>query len=503
MQNSQTLLSVKGLTKYFPGIKALDEVEFNLRSGEVHAMIGENGAGKSTLVKIITGVYTPTKGSIIFDGKPIDFKNALDAQNAGIAAIHQEASMFDELSVVENIYMGHHETIGKAKKINWKGMREKTKVLLEKMQLDINPDTLVKNLSVAQCHMVEIAKALSFNAKLVIMDEPTSALTSNEVKDLFRIVTDLKNQGKAILFISHKFEEIFEICDSYTVLRDGKYIGDGKIADASEDTIINMMIGRSISSMYPKRDPHFGKVFLEVNNLGQLGAFKDVSFKVHEGEILGFFGLVGAGRSEVVRTIFGIDEKNSGTMKIEGKDFNPKNPQDAINSGITLVPEDRQRQGLILEQSISRNIALPNLSKLSTKGFILNKKLEKEYVDKYGKELEIKAANYNVDAQTLSGGNQQKVVLAKWIGMQPKLLILDEPTKGIDVATKAAVHQFMAEMANVGKAIIIISSELPEVQGMADNIVVMHEGVVTGILNKEKATSERIMRYAIGGGSND
>lgn len=503
MQNSQTLLSVNGLTKYFPGIKALDEVKFNLRSGEVHAMIGENGAGKSTLVKIITGVYTPTKGSIIFDGKPIDFKNAIDAQNAGIAAIHQEASMFDELSVVENIYMGHHETIGKTKTINWKGMRERTKVLLEKMQLDINPDTLVKNLSVAQCHMVEIAKALSFNAKLVIMDEPTSALTSNEVKDLFRIIKDLKQQGKAILFISHKFEEIFEICDSYTVLRDGKYIGDGEIAEASEDKIINMMIGRSISSMYPKRTPNFGKVFLEVNNLGQLGAFKNVSFKVHEGEILGFFGLVGAGRSEVVRTIFGIDEKNCGNMKIEGKEFNPKNPQDAINCGITLVPEDRQKQGLILEQSISNNIALPNLSKLSTKGFILNKKLEKDYVYKYGKELEIKAANYSVDAQTLSGGNQQKVVLAKWIGMQPKLLILDEPTKGIDVATKAAVHEFMAEMANAGKAVIIISSELPEVQGMADNIVVMHEGIVTGILNKEEATSERIMRYAIGGGSND
>jgi len=503
MLEGQTLLTVEGLTKFFPGIKALDEVNLTLRSGEVHALIGENGAGKSTLVKIITGVYFATEGSIIFDGKPINFKNAIDAQEAGIAAIHQEASMFDELSVVENIYMGHHLTNGKLKKIDWKSMKETTKELLEKMQLDINPDTLVKNLSVAQRHMVEIAKALSFNAKLVIMDEPTSALTSNEAEDLFRIIRTLKEEGKAILFISHKFDEIFEVCDYFTVMRDGKYIGEGKISEANEDEIINMMIGRSISTMYPERTPNLGKTFLKVNSLAQLGAFKDVSFDVHEGEIVGFFGLVGAGRTEVARTIFGIDKKIAGNMEILGKEYDPKSAKDAMEQGIALVPEDRQKQGLILEQSISRNIALPNLENLSKHKFILDKNKEKDYVTQYGGEMEIKAAGYAVDAQTLSGGNQQKVVLAKWIGMQPRLLILDEPTKGIDVATKAAVHEFVAEMANAGKAVIVISSELPEVMGMADKIVIMHEGVVTGIVKKKETSKEQIMKYAIGGISNE
>ncbi len=495
----EALLEVHNLTKVFPGIRALDDVHLTLRSGEVHALIGENGAGKSTLVKILTGVYIPTNGTLTLNGKEISFKNAIDAQQAGIVAIHQEASMFPELSVTENIFMGHHLRNPKTKKLDWKTMTEKTRELLARMQLDINPDTLVKNLSVAKRHMVEISKALSLDADLVIMDEPTSALTGREVEDLFRIVRSLKEEGKAILFISHKFEEIFEICDYYTVFRDGQYIGEGKVADSDEDAIIKMMIGRSIGHLYPEHTPKIGKEILTVEHLSQLGAFKDISFKLHEGEILGLFGLVGAGRSEVVRTIFGIDKSSEGTMILDGKAFKPKGAMDSMRRGIALVPEDRQKQGLVLKMSLTRNISLPVLTNLCWKGIVTRKKVEKEYVHEHGNQMEIKAAGYHVDvdAETLSGGNQQKVVLAKWIGTKPKILILDEPTKGIDVATKAAVHQFIADMADKGVAVILISSELPEVLGMSDRILVMHEGYQTAILEAKDATAESVMRYAI------
>ncbi|AEV30344.1 ABC-type sugar transport system, ATPase component [Sphaerochaeta pleomorpha str. Grapes] len=494
----QALLEVYNLTKIFPGIRALDDVHLTVRSGEVHALIGENGAGKSTLVKILTGVYTPTAGKLVFDGKEIAFKNAIEAQEAGIVAIHQEASMFPELSVTENIYMGHHLRNPKNHKLDWKAMTENTRQLLAQMQLDIDPDTLVKNLSVAKRHMVEISKALSLDAKLVIMDEPTSALTEREVEDLFRIVRDLKKKGKAILFISHKFEEIFEICDYFTVLRDGQYIKEGLVKDSNEDEIINMMIGRSIDQMYPQHNPNIGEVVLKVSNLSQLGAFKNISFELHRGEILGFFGLVGAGRTEVVRTIFGIDGAMGGTMEIDGKPYAPRSPRDAMHYGLALVPEDRQKQGLVLKMSLTQNISLPVLDTLSWRKLITRKKCEKTYVLEHGNQMEIKSAGYHVDADTLSGGNQQKVVLAKWIGTDPKILILDEPTKGIDVATKAAVHEFVCEMASRGVAVILISSELPEVIGMADRILVMHEGCQTAILANKEITAENVMRCAIG-----
>ncbi len=493
----KALLEVHNLTKIFPGIRALDDVHLSIRSGEVHALIGENGAGKSTLVKILTGVYIPTSGVIELEGKPIACKSAIEAQEAGIVAIHQEASMFPELSVTENIYMGHHLRNAKTRKLDWKAMAEHTRELLSQMKLDIDPDTLVKNLSVAQRHMVEISKALSLDAKLVIMDEPTSALTGREVEDLFRIVRELRDSGKAILFISHKFAEIFEICDYFTVFRDGQYIGEGKVAETSEDSIIQMMIGRSVDQMYPDHKTHSGEKILEVRGLSQLGAFKDISFDLHRGEILGLFGLVGAGRTEVVRTIFGIDKASGGTMRVEGKPYTPKSPQDAMQRGIALVPEDRQKQGLVLRMSLTHNISLPMLTKLCWKGLVTKGKSEKSYVEKQGNEMEIKAAGYHVDAETLSGGNQQKVVLAKWIGTDPKILILDEPTKGIDVATKAAVHEFVCEMASRGVAVIIISSELPEVIGMADRVMVMHEGIQTGFIDREDLSADLVMRYAI------
>lgn len=494
---NQPLIQVQNLTKVFPGIRALDDVQLTIRSGEVHALIGENGAGKSTLVKVLTGVYHPTSGKTILEGEEISFRNAIDAQEAGIVAIHQEASMFPELSVMENIYMGHHVRHPKTRTLDWKVMRKETQALLARMQLSINPDTLVKNLSVAQRHMVEIAKALSLDAKLVIMDEPTSALTDREVEDLYRIVRQLKAEGKAILFISHKFREIFTICDYYTVLRDGQYIGEGTINDSSEDEIIQMMIGRSIDQLYPDHTPSWGDEILRVDSLSQLGAFRNVSFTLREGEILGLFGLIGAGRSEVVRTIFGIDKASGGTITFRGETFAPKSPIDAMKRGIALVPEDRQRQGLILKMSLTHNISLPVLETLSWKRSITKKKDEATYVLEHGQKMEIRAAGYHVDAETLSGGNQQKVVLAKWIGTTPKILILDEPTKGIDVATKAAVHEFICEMASRGVAIILISSELPEVLGISDRILVMHEGKQTAILDRKDANAESVMRWAI------
>ncbi len=403
--------------------------------------------------------------------------------------------MFPELSVTENICMGHHVRHPKTRKLDWKQMRKETQALLARMQLSINPDTLVKNLSVAQRHMVEIAKALSLDAKLVIMDEPTSALTDREVEDLYRIVRQLKAEGKAILFISHKFSEIFAICDYYTVLRDGQYIGEGRIDRSSEDEIIRMMIGRSLDQLYPDHVPNWGKEILRVDSLSQLGAFRNVSFTLREGEILGLFGLIGAGRSEVVRTIFGVDKASSGTITFEGKPFMPKSPYDAMRRGIALVPEDRQKQGLILKMSLTHNISLPVLDALSWKRSITRKKKRRPMclTTASGWRSSHRLSRRCRDPQW---GNQQKVVLAKWIGTEPKVLILDEPTKGIDVATKAAVHEFICEMAKRSGDHPHFK-RVPEVIGISDRILVMHEGRQTAILDKSEANAESVMRWAI------
>ena len=492
---SDNILQLKGVTKHFPGIKALDGVHLNIRSGEVHALIGENGAGKSTLVKILTGVYFPTKGEILFNGKEYTAKNAIEAQEAGITAIHQEASMFPELSVMENIFMGHH--LKRNGVLNWRGMRQKTKELLDKIELNIKPETAIKNLSVAQRHMVEIAKALSIDAQVVIMDEPTSALTLREVEDLYKIIRQLKQENKAIVFISHKFEEIQEICDHFTVLRDGKYIGEGKVAETTLDQIITMMVGRSLNQMFPKKELKIGSTILEVNNLSRNGIFKDISFKLKRGEILGVFGLVGAGRSEVMRTIFGIDKKDSGEVLLNGEILKGSDPKLAMEKGIAFVPEDRQTQGVILEQSLTRNITLPVIDNINKFGFVdVNK--EKDITSKYGQMMEIRSAGWHVNAETLSGGNQQKVVLAKWLATQPDILILDEPTKGIDVATKATIHEFISNMASKGLAVIMVSSELPEILGMSDRVIVMHEGVITKEFSRKEGNSDNIIKAATG-----
>jgi len=491
------IIKMKGIKKYFYGVKALDGVDFQIRTAEVHALIGENGAGKSTLVKILTGVYQPTAGTIILNDKPTQFPSPQVSQKAGISAIHQEATMFPDLSIIENIFMGHHIRNKSNGLLSWREMKDKTQILLDKLELDIRPDTKVRNLSVAQRHMVEIAKALSLDAKIVIMDEPTSALTLREVEYLYKIIRKLKSEGKAVIFISHKFEEVFEIADYFTVLRDGKYIGEGTIADITVDKIVQMVIGRSLEQMYPKLEAEQGNITLKVENLTKIGVFKNISFDLHKGEILGFFGLVGAGRSEVMQTIFGIDAKTSGDVFINGEKINITNPSDAMNFGLAYLPEDRQIQGAILAMNIRENITLPIIDGIGRYIF-LDRNREFEITDEYGRYIEIKASSWEQLVEDLSGGNQQKVVLAKWIATKPRILILDEPTKGIDVATKATVHNFISELAKKGIAIILISSELPEILGMSNNVIVMHEGVITAKFTREEANSKKIIRAAIG-----
>jgi len=491
------IIEMKGIKKYFYGVKALDGVNFKIRTGEVHALIGENGAGKSTLVKILTGVYQPTAGTIILNDKPVQFPSPQISQKFGISAIHQEATMFPDLSVIENIFMGHHIRNKSNSLLSWREMKDKTQSLLDKLELDIHPDTKVRNLSVAQRHMVEVAKALSLDAKVVIMDEPTSALTLKEVEYLYKIIRKLKSEGKAIIFISHKFEEVFEIADYFTVLRDGKYIGEGTIADITVDKIVQMVIGRSLEQMYPKLEAEQGDIILKVENLTKIGVFKNISFDLHKGEILGFFGLVGAGRSEVMQTIFGIDTKSSGEVFINGEKISITNPSNAMNHGLAYLPEDRQIQGAILAMNIRENITLPIIDRASRHIF-LDRNREFEITDEYGKNMEIKASGWEQLVEDLSGGNQQKVVLAKWIATKPRILLMDEPTKGIDVATKATVHNFISELAKKGIAIILISSELPEILGMSNNIIVMHEGVITAKFTRKEANSKKIIRAAIG-----
>jgi rhamnose transport system ATP-binding protein len=487
---------MRGIGKVFPGIKALEGVDFTMRAGEVHALIGENGAGKSTLVKILTGVHRPSSGSISLGGRKTEFHNPVDARKAGIAAIHQEASMFPDLSVTENIFSGHFRR-GRAALLDWRSMRARTKALLERVELDVSPDTLVRELSVAQRHLVGIARALSEEASIVIMDEPTSALSLRETEDLFKIIRALRAEGVAILFISHKFDEIFEIADRYTVLRDGCYVGEGAIKDATVDSLVHMMVGRDLAQLFPTRSSKPGDEILSVEGFSRAGFYKDVSFGLRRGEILGMFGLVGSGRTDVILSMLGLEPRDSGVVRLKGKEVAISGPRDALALGIAHVPEDRQSQGVILDMSIKDNITLPQVAAMSKASF-LNREAESEMATTYGTRMEIKAAGWDSEAKTLSGGNQQKVVLAKWLATKPSILILDEPTKGIDVGTKAAVHAFMAKLAAEGMSIIMISSELPEILGMSDRVLVMYEGKVAAIIDRKDVDESTIMRAATG-----
>ncbi len=490
------VLEMRGISQIFPGVKALDTVDVKLYPGQVTALIGENGAGKSTLVKILTGIYRPNEGEILLDGKPVQFQSAQDAIDAGVTAIHQETVLFDELSVGENIFLGHAPK-GRFGLIDWKTINEKSRTLLERLESKIDPTIRLKDLSIAQRHLVAIARALSVEARIVIMDEPTAALSRKEIDDLFRIVENLKRQGKAILFISHKFDEVYEIAENYAVFRDGRMVGAGKLAATAQDEIVRLMVGRDVKDAFPKQAVNIGGTVLSVDNYCHETEFRGISFELRQGEILGLYGLIGAGRSEVCQSIFGMTRPASGTLKLDGKTVTIHSPEDAIRAGIAYVPEERGRHGLALEMPIYQNMSLPSLSRTSLKGFL---KAANEFAlaRKYATRLDLRAAALSVPVGTLSGGNQQKVVIGKWLATAPRVIILDEPTKGIDIGSKAAVHGFISELAAEGLSIIMISSELPEILGMSDRAIVMREGLTAGTFNRAEFSPEKLVRAATG-----
>jgi rhamnose transport system ATP-binding protein len=489
-------LSLQGIRKHFGGIQALCGVDLHLHSGQVMGLLGENGAGKSTAVKIMTGIYHPDGGQVLVAGQPVDLRTTQDAWAHGITAVHQETVMFDELSVTENIFSGHFLKRGKWL-LDWAAMRARAAELLRNLESDIRPDTPLKSLSVAQKHIVEIARALSHDSSVVIMDEPTAALSVHEIDDLYKIVRHLKSLGKAILFISHKFDDIFAICDSYTVFRDGGFVGTGRIADVTQDDLVRMMVGRSVTRMFPKPQVELGEPVLEVHNLGSATEYDDISFTLRKREVLGFYGLVGAGRTELMEALFGLGRITRGEVRLHGKLLAPTSPREVIDLGVVYVPEDRQRAGVILPLSISNNITLPSIRRLA-KGCFLNARAEAGMTDSIVRRLAVKCSGSEQKASELSGGNQQKVVIGKWLATHPEIVILDEPTKGIDIGSKAAVHTFIGELVSQGLSVIMVSSELPELMGMADRIVVMHKGRIARILERPEFDPETIVSAASG-----
>ena len=488
-----------GIDKAFSGNQVLTNVDFEIKHGEIHALMGENGAGKSTLVKVLTGIHPRDNGVVKLDGKEVTFTNPKEAEEKGIIVIHQELNIIPHLTVAENMYLGKELTYGKTGILNTKAMKKQTVQSLKRLGVtNIHPDETAGNLSVGQQQMVEIARAIATDAKLIVMDEPTAALTDREIESLFKVIDSLKAQGVSIIYISHRMEEIFHICDRITILRDGQYIGTENIAETSFEEIVKMMVGRELGEQFPERDHAVGDVIFEVSNLGRSGYFKDISFNIKEGEILGVAGLMGAGRSEVMEVIFGFHKKDSGSIKLNGKDLTIKHPRDAVEAGIGFITEDRKSKGLVIDASIRENIALTNLKTISSGGIISNSK-ENKMVIELIKRLHVRTTGGGQEVKSLSGGNQQKVVIAKWLGINPTILILDEPTRGVDVGAKKEIYSIMNELTESGVAIIMISSELPEVLGVSDRIMVMHEGKITAFLNRDEADQERIMTAATGG----
>lgn len=491
---SEYILELKGITKIFPGVKALNRVHFQLKQGEIHALMGENGAGKSTFIKVIMGVHKADEGEMYLDGKLVKFKGPRDAQAAGIAAIYQHVTSYPHLTVTENIFMGHEKL--KAGKILWKEMHQEASELLAELGADFKATDDMEALSVAQQQMVEIAKALSVKARIIIMDEPTAALTKRESEDLYRITEKLRDEGTSIILISHRFEDMYRLATQVTVFRDAQYIGNYAVNEITNKDLITAMVGREIKDMYPKPKVAIGNEVLKVEGLTQTGYFKDVTFHVNQGEILGLTGLVGAGRTEVAEAIFGIRQLDHGKIFLRGKEIHIKSPAKAMEYGIGLLPEDRQHQGLILDWGIGRNISLPIISQLGKNGFT-NEKNERATAKKLAEQVDTKAVSLFDKASSLSGGNQQKVVVAKLLASDLKVIILDEPTKGVDVGAKAAIYEIVGSLAKQGYAIIMISSEMPEILGMCDRIVTMCEGRITGELSRAEASQEMILEKAM------
>ena len=489
------ILTLTSLSKRFPGVRALHDVSLSLYPGEVTALIGENGAGKSTLVKILTGIYRADEGQILVAGKPFLAFSPRDAWGAGIAAIHQETAMFDALSVAENIFMGHMPRAGFGR-VGWAQMRRRAGDLLRRLAADFDADDLLASLSVAQKHLVEIARALSHEARIIIMDEPTSALSAREIGDLFAIVAQLKQLGCAILFISHKFDEIFRVADRWVCLRDGEGVGAGRINEVTQGQLVTLMVGRSIDQIYPKRAIAPGAALLAIDDMANATEFDGLSLTLHEGQIIGLYGLVGAGRSEAMQALFGLSPMTRGAITIKGAPVAMTTPTQAIAHGLAYVPEDRQIQGAVLPFGIRANITLASLSAYAAHGF-LRRRTELATTQRLGGKLGVKAAHWEQRLGELSGGNQQKVVIGKWLASNPRILILDEPTKGIDIGSKAAVHEIIGDLVAQGIGIILISSELPEIMGIADEIIVMHEGRMVKSFQRGEASAEAIVAAAI------
>ena len=494
-------IEMTGICKSFGGNPVLKDAGMKLEDGEIHALMGENGAGKSTLMKILTGVYTRDAGEVKVDGKSVCYSGAKAAEEAGIVFIHQELNVLYDLTVEENMFLGK-EIKGRFGTCDKGAMRREAGRILERLGVKIDPASPMDRLSVGQQQMIEIAKAFMVDAKVIIMDEPTAALSESETKVLFEVVRGLKKKGVSIVYISHRMEEIFALCDSITILRDGSYIGTEKICDVTMADIIKMMIGREIGERFPERHVKTYGDVLEVKHLSAEGLFEDVSFTVQGGEVLGVAGLMGAGRTEIMQGLFGNIKGTTGEIFVDGMKMENTTPKEAIRNGFAFISEDRKTEGLMLEETIKKNISLPNLGKISDRG-VLDFEKEKRLVTEGIEELRIKCTGPLQTCNTLSGGNQQKVVFAKWIHTDPKVLILDEPTRGVDIGAKKEIYNIINKLAGNGVAIVMVSSELPEVLGMSDRVMVVHEGRVTGFLDKEEANQENIMTLATGGKLND
>jgi len=497
---NEPFLRMSGISKRFPGVQALDDVDFEVAPGEIHALLGENGAGKSTLLKILSGAQQPDAGEISLGGTPVTFASPHDAQRLGIVTIYQEFTLAPNMSVAENVFIGREPGVGPF--VNWRKMAADTRAITERLGIGLRPLALVRDLSVAEQQMVEISRALSMQSRLIVMDEPTSALSAPEVDKLFRIIRDLKAQGLSTIFVTHRLEEVMQVCDRYTVLRDGRQVGSGKVAETSVDGIIRLMVGRQLDALFAHREAaKSGDVALRIEGLSRRGKAQDqtatvldnVSLSVRRGEILGVAGLVGAGRTEMARAIFGADPFDVGTVFIDGKPVVIRSPRDAIGHGVGLVPEDRKQQALFLSLGVRINLSMAAHERILRAKVFIDEGAERRMVEEFRKTLNIRMAGPEQRIADLSGGNQQKVVLARWLALRPKVLIVDEPTRGIDVGAKVEVHNLLFELARAGIAIIAISSELPEILAISDRIVTMREGRVTGVVSREEASEERLM----------
>ena len=488
-------MRVSGINKSFPGVKARDNVNFAVRKGTVHALCGENGAGKSTLMKIINGIYKADSGQIFLDEKPVTIKDPIQARDYGIAMIAQELNYVPEMSIEENLFLGRLP-VTKFGNVDWKRVRRETIEFLRQENLPYKPDQKLKTLTVSDIQMLEIIKAISNNAQIVIMDEPTSAITNREVEVLFSKIAELKKKGVSIIYISHKMEEVFRIADDITVLRDGKTVETHPASEIDLDKVIALMVGRKMDNVYPKEEVEIGEPILEIEGLGSKGVFKDINFKANKGEIVGFAGLMGAGRTETMRAIFGLDPYDEGKIKVHGKEVTIKKVSDSIAQKVVMLSEDRRRYGIIPIRSVMENASISSLDKIIYGGR-WHPKVEKELVSKYFEKMHVKTPSLETAIQGLSGGNQQKVLLAKWMLRDPDVLILDEPTRGIDVGAKFEIYRLMTDLVKEGKTVIMVSSELPELIGMCDRIYIMNKGRITGCLSKDEFSQETIMRYAM------